>query len=67
MPNGVDPVWMETIHVEIEVDRLRQPAELQGSLPTAFSITVWNRVDGSNAQEVSYSTVAPILADCTGD
>lgn len=60
MPNGVDPVWMETVRIEIDRDRLRSHKGQQkgnglanndggsGSetLPADFSITVWNRLEG---------------------
>lgn len=56
MPNGFDPVWMETVRIEIDRDRLRHLREgRKGSTDnggaenhasdndaTDFSIIVWN-------------------------
>lgn len=61
MPNGCDPVWMETVRIEIARDRVRlhnrqhkgeQGHGPQGNdgdcypSPNDFSIVVWNRVQG---------------------
>ena len=62
MPNGVDPVWMETVRIEIDRGRLRPQSGTHAgeevannggrigrgkdSTPADFSIIVWNRVQG---------------------
>lgn len=61
MPNGFDPVWMETVRIEIARDRLRlQNRQHEGEegrgpkgnnrdsspAPNDLSIIVWNRVQG---------------------